>query len=109
MPRSERAKQFMPFAALRGFGSVITEKESVAAERPILSDDETERLNAVFSVLKKGDVVKIEYYENGFIKEIEGAMTGFDAYTRTVTIVKTRIGFDDVLKAELAESSEKPS
>ena len=108
MPISERAKQFMPFAALRGFGKVITEEEKVATEKPVLSEDETEKLNAVVSTLKKGDIVKLGYYDSGFIKEITGVFTGLDFNLRTITVIKTTVPFDDVLKVELVEKTEKP-
>ena len=108
MPISERAKQFMPFAALRGFGKVITEEEKVATERPVLSEDETEKLNAVVSTFKKGDIVKLGYYSNGFIKEMTGVLTELDVNRRIVTVIKTSVSFDDVLDAELVEKTEKP-
>ena len=44
MPIEERAKQFMPFAALRGFGKVIKKEEKIKTEKPQLSDEEIEEL-----------------------------------------------------------------
>lgn len=104
MPIAERAKQFMPFAALRGFGKVIAEEEKTAEEKPVLSEYETERLNAVVSSLKKGDMIRLKYYSDGFIKEIVGVMTGLDKTRRVITVVKTNVPFEDVLKVEPVEN-----
>ena len=46
MPRAERAKQFMPFASLRGFGDVITDRETIRDARRLLSEDERDTIDA---------------------------------------------------------------
>ena len=48
MPRAERAKQFMPFAALRGFDDVIDDRAALRALRRQLSEDELTELDDGF-------------------------------------------------------------
>ena len=59
MPRAERAKQFMPFASLRGFGDVITDRETIRVPRRQLSEDEREtmdvRLREIAAALANGE------------------------------------------------------
>ncbi len=45
MPREERAKQFMPFASLRGFDDVIDDRGTLRDRRMELSEDERETLD----------------------------------------------------------------
>ena len=46
LPRADRAKQFMPFASLRGFDDEIREREEVLEERRTPSEDEDAVKNA---------------------------------------------------------------
>ena len=45
MPRADRAKQFMPFASLRGFDAVIDDRQTLRARRRRLSEDEREAMD----------------------------------------------------------------
>ena len=51
MPRPDRAKQFMPFAALRGFDDVIDDRGVLRERRRILSEDERETLDESLRLL----------------------------------------------------------
>ncbi|MBQ9299365.1 MAG: hypothetical protein IJ214_02525 [Clostridia bacterium] len=46
MPRSDRAKQFMPFAALKGYDDAISQKQVVYEPRMELGDEQRDRLDA---------------------------------------------------------------
>lgn len=69
MPRAERAKQFMPFDALKGLKQALREKEIEHESRlkPEISEDETKQIADTLFVLKNGDEVNLKYFENGFI------------------------------------------
>ena len=45
MPRPDRAKQFMPFASLRGFDDVIDDRQTLRTRRRRLSEDEREAMD----------------------------------------------------------------
>ena len=51
MPRPDRAKQFMPFAALRGFDDVIDDRGVLRERRHTLSEDERETLDESLRLL----------------------------------------------------------
>ena len=59
MPRPDRAKQFMPFAALRGFDDEIDDRGTLREKRKTLSEDEREtldgRLSHIASALSRGE------------------------------------------------------
>ena len=47
MSRLQRAKQFMPFAALKGFEALLTAVASPKEDRAELSEDQIDELNTV--------------------------------------------------------------
>ena len=69
MPNSQRAKQFMPFAALRGYGEAISEREVRYEGRAILSDEDRAIVDATLrklaGALARGEHprVTLEYFE----------------------------------------------
>lgn len=107
MSRAERAKQFMPFAALRGYGDEIKEKEKVITPKKELTDEQVQKLSDAVSALSKGDVVKAVYYDkDGYVEKV-GAVSKIDAVYGCLYIIKTRIAFIDLLSIEkTAEQTE---
>ncbi len=96
MSRAERAKQFIPFAALHGFEDAIRKQELSHEAKRELSDEETERLNEVIVKLNKGDLVEAKYYNlDGYFK-VTGAVTEINLTSRYIRIVKTLIKFSDL-------------
>ena len=53
MPRVDRAKQFMPFAALRGFDDEIDDRGTLRDRRKTLSEDEREAMDVCVRELTK--------------------------------------------------------
>ena len=72
MPPSERAKQFAPFAAIRGLGEALRRKEAELAAQPMpeLSEDEYAEINRAVSCLVPGSMVRLRYYSGGAAREI---------------------------------------
>ena len=57
MPRQDRAKQFMPFAALKGLPEAIAKKERITVRKIELSECMAEELNRKFLLLERGKMV----------------------------------------------------
>lgn len=62
MPRSRRAKQFMPFDALTGLREAIAAKERVIEPWRYPSEDAIAEINATLLKLHKGQIVTVVYY-----------------------------------------------
>lgn len=62
--RLDRAKQFMPFDALKGFKEALRAKEISVEEHKDLSIEKSTDINNILSKLKVGDLINITYYEN---------------------------------------------
>ncbi|MBQ3054338.1 MAG: YolD-like family protein [Clostridia bacterium] len=95
---SDRAKQFMPFSALGGFGELLREKEKIKSEKRELSFEMEKELSDKISLIKKGDIVFLEYFENGEYFSLEGIVTKIDFTFKTLTIVKKELHFEDILE-----------
>ena len=74
MPRSRRAKQFMPFDALRGLKEAIAAKERVIEPRRYPSEDAIAEINATLLGLHKGQIITVVYY--GIYEQVYLQLTG---------------------------------
>ncbi len=97
---SDRARQFMPFAALKGYYELIRTKERVVVPKKELSEDYAEILSRKVLSLAEGMMVKVTYYSNGDYVVVEGILTDIDIERRYLTIVKTPINLDDIYDIE---------
>ena len=93
---AERARQFMPFAALRGFYSVIEERERIRSPRRELGEDDCNRISSLLGQLERGMMIKVIHYNDGFYETTEGLVAEVDFIFRYLVIVKTKIMFDDI-------------
>ena len=96
MTREDRAKQFMPFAALKGHMEALRRKEKIIVEKVELSEEYQEILNHKLLNIKKGDVITVIYFcKNEYLK-ITGIVARIDTTARILRIVNTKIAFDDI-------------
>lgn len=93
---SDRAGQFMPFAALKGFYDLIRERERIIVPKHEITEDKAEELTELIKKVEKGKIIKVIYYSDGEYVSSEGIVTKIDFVFRKLTIVKTEIDFDDI-------------
>ena len=101
MPREERAKQFMPFAALKGYPEALRKKEKIIVPRIELSEDAAEELDWRLRQVCKKDIIAVVYFCKGEYLKKTGMVSRIDLLARTLRIVGTKIRFDDILNIEL--------
>ena len=104
MPIEERAKQFMPFAALRGLPDALAQKEKVLVPKIELSPEMEEELNRQMHLLSKGNMATVVYFQNGEYIKITGLVARIDETSRLLQIVNTKICFDDILQVKVEGS-----
>lgn len=95
--RAGRARQFLPFAALRGYYDLLREQERVVEPRRDLPQEEIERISRAIAQLRKGDLVRVTHYDVDAYATTEGVVTRIDIAGKAIDIVKRRIAFDDIL------------
>lgn len=88
MNRIERAKQFLPFDALKGLQEALRKKERELenVERIELSEESLEELENKFNRIKQGDMINIKYYKNKRYIDIQGIITKIDYIKRKIQI-----------------------
>ena len=105
--KADRARQFMPFAALTGYYEVIKQREKIIEPRKELSEDEAEILSDKLSKVQKGMLITLTYYNEDCYETLTGLVSDFDPIYRTITIVKTKIAIDDIYEIKI--ESDKSS
>ena len=100
MPQSLRAKQFAPFAALKGLDEVLAEKERIRVEKRLLSEERLSELNDKLMGLTVGQIVTVVHYdpiEREYI-QLTGMVAKIDAQNRILRIVSESIKFDNLFE-----------
>ena len=98
MPRSRRAKQFMPFDALRGLKEAIAANERVIEPRRYPSEDTIAEINATLLGLHKGQIITVVYYgvyEQVYL-QLTGPVTKVDSYWQNLQVGNTTIEFPEI-------------
>jgi len=96
MSREERAKQFMPFAALKGYPEALRKKEIQVVARIELSDDQRELLDQKLRQIRVKDVITVTYYENSIYIKKTGMISKIDEDAKFLKIVNTKIPFENI-------------
>lgn len=109
MTRSERAKIFMPFAALKGYEEATAAREDVLTERIELSEERQSYLNDQLTQLEKGMPIRITYfqpetYNHGHYVKKQGKVKKIDTYGQLLVINQKEIRFADLYDLNILTS-----
>ena len=96
MTREERAKQFMPFAALKGYPEALAKKEKIVVPKVEISEEYAQMLDQKLRQVAKNDMITIVYFSNGEYLKKTGMVSRIDGTSRIIKIVNTKIFFDDI-------------
>lgn len=96
MERQDRAKQFMPFAALKGYPEALKKMEKIVVPRAELSEESIRLLDLKMHQVRKKDMVTVIYYEKGEYLKLTGMVSALDPAGRKLKIVNTCIFFEDI-------------
>ena len=104
MPVSERAKQFMPFSALKGLDEALLQKERQRISPAELSDEQKKEINEILSSIKRGDYATIFYFNQGRFNKVDGQIQSFNKTLEIVTINSVEIAFNKITNIYLKEN-----
>lgn len=91
-----RAKQFMPFASLKGYYDLIIEREKIIEPKRELSEEKIEKISIIINSLKKGDYVRVKFYKNdGYITK-EGIVSNLNIELHKIEVLKQVIEFENI-------------
>lgn len=96
----DRAKQFMPFDALKGFREILSSVEKEELNKKSFSSDFLDVLNDKLKYLKKGMNVRVTYFYDLSYIETSGIVKKIDVVNKVLILLNTKIYFDDIMDIE---------
>lgn len=96
MSPADRAKQFMPFTAVKGLSDALAKKEKILVPKRELSDDYREELDRILTQIRLGDMVTVVYFHEEQYIRITGLVSRIDLSSGYIQIVNTKISFPDI-------------
>ena len=108
MNREERAKQFMPFDALKGLQEELRrrEKQVLWEERRLLCEEEAQKLSERLVRVQKGDAVEVVFYENGYYLTLCGAVESINRTFGFLVLCDKQIFFVDLYRIRFVKGKE---
>jgi len=103
-----RAKQFVPFAAVKGYEEALRAKEKIVVEKIELSEEKKAELDFKLHQIGKRDIITVVYFCKGEYIKLEGMVSRLDVDARILKVVNTKISFEDIydLTGEKLEKDE---
>lgn len=96
MDRAERAKQFMAFAALKGYDEAVRKIENAYSPRRELSEDMKAELDNILNTISEGDRARAVYFYRGSYISAEGVVTKIDRQGRKIYMADKILRTDDI-------------
>lgn len=102
----QRAKQFMPFDAMKGLQEALRDREErhSRVERHEISEEAQRENSYVIGCIRKRTPVRIEYYCAFHDIEREGIVTDVSMEFRYIKLGKERIAFDDIYSIKILDT-----
>lgn len=101
----DRAMQFAPFAALKGYYETVRMQERITEPRRDVSEEDAETISYTLNNLRIGVTVKVRYYDIDSYTTITGVVAEINFPYRRLKVIKTAIPFDDIYSIELIGKS----
>lgn len=96
-----RAKQFLPYASLRGFDDVVEKKRHIKSQRRELMEDAQEELSRKLLSLSRGVLARVTYYSVDAYVTCIAEFKSIDSVKRTIAFSNFEIPIDEIFSLEL--------
>ena len=94
----QRAKQFMPFAALKGFQEMLEETAAYKEVCKRLSEEQLEELDRQLHSIVRGQRVSVVYYTGRCYHQVEGVLDSINPVHRTIEVQGQQIPLSQITK-----------
>lgn len=103
--RLDRAKQFLSFDSLKGYGNLLSKKryDTTKESKKILYDDSYNELDNVFKKINKNMLIRIKYYNDDQYIESTGRVKKIDLYRRKIYFLRSIIDMDNIIEIDIIE------
>ena len=96
-----RAKQFLPYASLRGFEEIVEKKRRIKEPRRELAEDAIEEFSRVLSSLVTGDAVRVTYYTGMEYEELSCKFLKIDTLSHELVLDSVKIPLSDIFSVDI--------
>lgn len=96
MSMSNRAKQFAPFDALKGFQEALRKKEKMPVPKKELAEEKAEEINQKLKQVTIGKLLTVVYYKDCEYIQLTGTIIKIEKNKRYLQMAETIIPFDDI-------------
>ena len=92
-------KKWAPFSSLIEQATCLEQMryERNKIEKPVLTDDQMEKINYVLQSYRKGQTVKIKFYNDGYLYFIETQIKRIDLENRYLILTNGKLRFEDLI------------
>ena len=99
-------KKWAPFSSLIEQATCLEQMkyERNKIPKPVLTDDQKEKINYVLSSYKKGQTIKIKFYNDGYLYEIETQIKRIDLENRQLILVNGKLAFENIIDIDNYEA-----
>ena len=99
-------KKWAPFSSLIEQATCLEKMkyERNKIPRPILTDDQKEKINYVLQTYQKGQTVKIKFYSDGYLYLIENQIKRIDLENRCLVLTSGKLKFENLIDIDNMET-----
>lgn len=92
-------KKWAPYSSLIEQATCLEEMkyQRNKIEKPVLSEDQIEKINYALSSYKKGQIVKIKFFSDGYLYFIETTIKRIDLENRVLVLEHGKLAFNNIL------------
>lgn len=101
MSKEERARQFMPFAALRGFDEMLAEELAVKEDKRELGEEDSEKISHTLAKISKGDFIRVTFYDKTRYRRECGTVTEVNFTSGYFKVGIVKVFLDDIAEIDL--------
>lgn len=100
MSTADRAKQFLPFNALKGFEEAVGKRRKLDFEPVLMGEDAETELDKKIHDIAPGDIVRVVFYGNREFNERCGRVKKIHEYERLLELEEAKIRINDIISLE---------
>lgn len=99
-------KKWAPFSSLIEQATCLEEMkyQRNKVSKPILTEDQMEKINYVLQSYQKGQIVKIKFYHDGYLYVINTTIKRIDLENRKLILEKGKLDFSDLIDIDGTET-----
>ena len=92
-------KKWAPFSSLIEQATCLEEMkyQRNKISKPILTDDQKEKIEYVLQTYQKGQAVKIKFYNDGYLYVVETQIKRIDIENRCLILTNGKLKFENIL------------